>query len=483
MPGFVDKILRRKRVLTSPARAAGHSAKGQKRAYQRTKLSGPDFQRWAGNKTKELILSDEVLADRGRALKFLCETVCRYYPVASAAVWTWKNLCSTRQKVKYIGGSDLERKKAKEIISDLDARISPFSYVQGGGMDMLVNQLFHYLFTYGRFAGNLHLSRDLSEVQMFEILDPFRIRFTKKDRKAYIETEDHLWQEANKNTFFYYALDMDWVNPYGEAMLEAAWSLMEMAQDMLDDLSRSSANVGVPRLHIKINQPEKMEGEDDEEYVQRANSYFDAYVENFADIAPDDNFYSWNDISIGTVGGHPGASGFVWQLNRQIFDEEIIAGFHLFPWIVGKSSQTTKNWVRSQFDLIMSQTESVQKVGKRFAEWIRGVELALKGVHNVRVHQQFEPVRDPARKDMAVASRFEIANVEAKIKDGFISVDDGARELGYNQAHDKERFPFNKGIEDTGVSLSNGEEVEEFREDIEEIKEKIDNLAQRKESE
>lgn len=468
-------------VLTAQMRGKPRGVK--QGVFSKTKMSAREFGEWAGKSTVSMPVGSNVIPDYSQAYKFFFQTVSRYYPMAAAAVWTWGNLCSTRQKLKFIGGSDSERENAKAIVSELDERISPFKFVQGGGMDVLLGQLFHYLFTYGRFAGNLVLSRDASRVEEFAIVDPFWVKFTKKEREAYTSVDGVNYYKTNPNTFFYYALDMDWENPYGAAMLESSWSLMKMADNMLKDLTVSSANAGVPRLHIKIKQPGILEGEDEVEYNKRAESYFDAYVDKFAEMAADDNIYSWDDLSVGVVGGHPGASGFVWRINRQILDEEIIAGFHLFPWIVGKSTQTTKNWVRSQFNLIMAQVETVQKIGKRFSEWIRNTELALKGITSVKTHQAFEPVRDPARKDIAIAERFEISNVENKVKDGFISADDGARELGYEKAEDNELLLKKSGeTEDPGHKDDKADEILERIEEIEEIVETLADREDRSES-
>lgn len=473
----------RKASIKQPAaRAGGLRPPVNIKKFTKNKVSGGEFRQWAGGNTRVMPLDDGGMPDYGSGLKFLFETVSRFFPMASAGVWTWKNLCSTRQSVKYLGGEEKDREAAKQIIARLDEQIAPFKFVKGGGMDLLLSQFFHYLFTYGRFAGNLRLSRDLSEVEGFEIMNPFRVKFSREKREPYTSKDGISFTRANEKTFFFYAMDMSWENPYGSALLEAAWSLMGMADDMLTDMSRSSANAGVPRLHIKIDQPVKLDEEDDEIYIDRSNAYFDSYMQQFADIAPDDNFYSWNDLSIGVVGGHPGASGFVWRMNRQIIDEEIIAAFHLFPWIIGKSASTTKNWVRSQFDLIMSQTETIQKIGKRFAEWIRNTELRLKGITNVRVHQKFEPVRDPARKDMAIAERFEISNIESKVKDRFISVDDGARELGYDKAYDAKNFPFGKAGEEVNPAHRE-DKNDEVLEGMEEIKEAIDNLTHKEDEE
>jgi len=320
-------------------------------------------------------------------------------------------------------------------------------------------------------------------VEKFQIGDPFMVAFN-KERYPYESMDGHVYKRTNEKSFFYYGLDMDWENPNGTAMVEAAWSLMQMANNMLDDMARSSANAGIPRLHIKITQPDKLDDEDDSDYIGRANAYFDSYVQKFADIGPDDNFYSWDDLSIGVAGGQPGATGVVWRMNRGIFDEEIIAGFHLFPWIVGKSTQTTKNWVRSQFDLIMAEAEALQKVGSRFIEWIGNIELRLNGIVNVKLKHYFEPVRDPARKDMAIAERFEIANVDEKIQKRFISPDDGARELGYDKCYDSEHFPYRKSDEDTKDGPNHKDDkADEILEGIEEIRERMDNQTFAEDSE
>ena len=433
----------KKPIIRSVAKAATVSPK--KNSIVKEKVSDKDFKSWSQGSTQVLTLDQRTLSDKAAFCKMFFALITRYYPAASSARWFWKNLCSTAQKVKFEGGSDSQKKEAKQRVNLLDARISPLKSVKGGGMDVLIAQFFHYIFTYGRFAGFLVPDANFTRIEKFQIVDPFSVRFLDDlDRTPYVTKDNREFFKANQATFFYYGLSMDYDNPYGIALLEAAWSIMKMAEEMLDDMRLSSSNAGLPRLHIKITQPDKDDTEDHEDYVDRISTYFDSYVDNLSDIAPDDNFYTWDDVSIGVTGGHTGAGGFIWRNNHQVLDEEITSAFHLYPWIVGKSAQTTKNWVRTQFDLLLIEVSSIQRVAKRFAEWVRNTDLLLGGITAVRSIHTFELPRDPARKDIAIAERFEIENSERKVLNGVISPETGAMELGYDKAHAPELI-FKKG--------------------------------------
>ena len=331
------------------------------------------------------------------------------------------------------GKSDAENARAKGLISELDRRISPFKFSRTGGMDQLVDTMYKYLFTWGRFSGELLVPPDGSRVEGFRLIDPFTVSF-KNDLTPLLRERGGLYRIPNPNTFYYYGFGMTLDNPYGECMLEAAKSLIAIADEMLQDMRFSSANAGVPRLHVKVTQPQILPNESSQNYVDRCNKYFDETVSELSEVGPYDNFYSWADIEISVAGGQQ-VGGFIWKINRQVIDEEITAAFHLFPWVLAKSSSTTKNWVASQFDLLMSQVDSVQKEAKRFAEWIRNTDLALNGLPHVHCTHTFSRQRDPAARELALAEETKIRNAMSKEKQGYISHDDAARELGYDAAY------------------------------------------------
>lgn len=450
--------------------------------YKKTQLSASTIAEWSSSPaTKTLSFSRDVIHDKTKFRGAFFDLIARYYPMASNAVWVWKHLCSTNPHTRLIGGSDDERKRSREILDDLNTRISPLPFVRNGGVGSLISVLFEKLFTYGRFAGNLHLYRDGSGIEKFSLLNPFDVKFTQPDLSPYYATNNRDFLSVNPNTFYYYGLRITDENPYGSSMFEAAGKLLQIADQMIIDMSKVASNAGTPRLHIKVSQPEIQENEDPKDYIERAQAYFDSTVDEFTGLAPDDNIYTWSDVNVSNVGGHPGASGFVWNINRGVIDEEIISAFHLFPWVLGKSAATTKNWVSSQFDLLMEQVESIQLETEKLLNWIQNTELRLKGITNTSASNTFQRMRDPAQREMAIAERFRISNVKSKVLMGFITPNDGARELGYDRAVDEKRIFNMKDNQNKPInSDDNSLAIDSTEERLERIEDMLSELSQNK---
>jgi hypothetical protein len=102
----------------------------------------------------------------------------------------------------------------------------------------------------------------------------------------------------------------------------------------------------------------------------------------------------------------------------------------LFPWALGRSHGATKNWVEAQFNILMQIVDSVQDAGIIFADWLRTTELRFKGNLAVPRHQ-FSPNQDPFLLDKRKAQEIHFRTVHSKFKEGYISREQAAQELGY----------------------------------------------------
>lgn len=360
-------------------------------------------------------------------------------PVVSNGIAAWVDLSATRQRVEYHGGSERQQGKAQEIIAALDQRVYEYDFERQAGMDKLMSAFFISYFTNGRFCAELIPYADGSGVAYVSVVNPFTVSFARRGEGVVLvqERQDGTKVDLPRDRMFYSAFDPDAEHPGGVSMLDSIGWVLEIKEKLIEDMAKSSHNVGYPRLHVRIDRPEPLPGEKDSDYVARANAEFDGTEEAFRDVGVEENIVSWSDVNVTVVGGAQGS--FTWSVNADRVGEEVIVGLHLYAWVLGLSYGTTKNWVDSQFDLLMTRVLRAQRSGKRFAEWIRNVELAMRG-SPVRCEHHFETVRDPGELIKQRALSFRWKRVDEMVQRGVIGPEQGARELGYQGAYNAGRF-------------------------------------------
>jgi hypothetical protein len=358
-------------------------------------------------------------------------------PIISAGVWAWVRLCATKQ-TRLIEGSTIEIKRANEALAALDARLLELPYGRGSGFDKLTEAYFLELFTTGKFAGEVILTGDGHAIDHFRFIDPYLISWLHDQNKGWLpvmKRDDGGDEQLDPARFFHGTLGTDLSNPFGVEPLASIPFVAEVEQLMLEDMARSSHNAGTPRLQIKVGRPERFSWEGDNEYINRANNYFNDIVKEFQNLEPDENVFTWGDVEVAMVGG--GGYTWNWRLNREQVIEDVITGLKLFPWVLGKTHRSTQNWVQSQFDLLMQMVAAHQKAGSDLVDWICNQELELQGI-KARVAHRFDGHPDPFQLERMRAEEIRIRNVDFKVANGYISKDDGARELGYTKAFQKD---------------------------------------------
>ena len=350
-------------------------------------------------------------------------------PIVSAAIWTWRHLCATPQTLS-VDGDDSEVKQAWKIIAALEKHVHPNGFLRGNGVNRLCEDFFLELFTTGAFAGVIIPFPDGSSIDYFRQIDASRISWEGSGRvQAYMEDERGDKVYLPQDTFFYSALGTDIKNPGGIEPLASIPFVVAIEQLMLEDMARSAHNAGNPRIHIRITPPPRFDSEGDQEYIERVNSYFDSTVNQFYKLEADENLFTWNDVEVKIVGAEPGRS-YVWKINREQVIEDVITGLKLFPWALGRSHGATKNWVQAQFNILMQIVDSIQEAGAVFAEWLRTTELRMNGNLAVPKHQ-FAPNQDPFLLERRKAQDIHFKTVHLKFKEGYITREQAAQELGY----------------------------------------------------
>jgi len=378
-------------------------------------------------------------SNKGAFYRYIRDSV----PIISAGVQAWVRLCATRQS-QLIEGNAAQVAKARNALTMLDGRILELPYGRGSGLNKLIEACYLELFTTGRFAGEAVLTENGDRIDHFRSIDPYRVSW-KHEEEGWVpyikKDEDNIdafgseYEKIDPKLFYYGTLGTDLTNPSGIEPLASIPFVAEVEQLMLEDMARSSHNAGVPRLQVKMNRPERFNWEGDSEYTDRANRYFQDMVNEFRNLEPDQNVFTWGDVEVKLVGG--GGNNWNWRLNREQVIEDVITGLKLFPWVLGRSHKTTQNWVRSQYDMLMQIVSFHQSSGIDLLNWLCNLELKLQGIEAHASHR-FEDHPDPFRLERVQAESVHLTNVDRKVERGYISKDDGARELGYVKAFQKD---------------------------------------------
>ncbi len=315
-----------------------------------------------------------------RLYRFMADSI----PLVNSVIWTWSRLAAAEGEFKFRkNGQELTNSAASAVLDNLFLRINQFNFGRGGNSNDLMHPFFHSLFLDGAVLGKMYFYPDLSGLSNFEFFNLGRseISFGRSGKIKVMVEKDGGEQNFSGDDLYYYALNSDLSHPQGRSILKAVPFISYVEQQLVDDMRRTMHNSGYHRLHVKIKPPEKREGENDDAYINRANSYFDNTVSMIKDIEPEDNPVTWDDVAIEHIG--PKNSGGVrsnsWYLSHRAMVEEICSGTNLAPFLLGYSYNATTNWAHLKYDLVMRQVGSVQGAAINFFNRLANIELALKG--------------------------------------------------------------------------------------------------------
>lgn len=339
-----------------------------------------------GERDKITFPADYGYHERITLYRFLRDQI----PVVNGAVWTWTQLCSSPMEFNSSSKKTEEANSSlKNAIEKLNRQLAPNSYYKSGGLERLSDLFFSSLFTDGAFAGTIEIGND-GDVIGFQPVDIRNLTFEyESDRsepamrglKIYYETPDGKLLLDPEN-FIYIPLDDDSTDPRGKSILQSIGFVSRLEQKLLDDMQKSQEKAGYNRVHVLIKKPERRMGEAENDFIDRANSYFDDTVGLFSGIKPADSVVTWDDIELKTVGPAGGGATVThsWYLSHRAVVEDVCAGVHLDPFMLGYSYGNTQSWAKFKFELVLRQVVSVQRLAVRFFEWLINKQLDLSGI-------------------------------------------------------------------------------------------------------
>lgn len=315
---------------------------------------------------------------RIRLYRFLAESV----PVIGACIWTWSRLCAAPGRFRVLDPpTESTGKKAEDRLESLTERFALGPSGRHLTLAAWLVDLFTCLFRDGHYGGFLAVHRDTSGVDCFVPVDPIDI-IQESDHPNRLQLErDQGAISLERPDFFHLALNHGLTAPLGRSILSSVPFVSYIQQQLVDDMRRASHNAGYHRLHVKVTAPERLAGETDSAYTERINAYFDGTVKMMRDCDITDNPVTWDDVNIEYIGPeHTRSVSSQWFLNHRAMIEEICAGTHLAPFLLGYSYGDTTTWSSFKFDVVMRQVRSVQNEAARLLERIGNIDLALAGI-------------------------------------------------------------------------------------------------------
>ncbi|MCD6162748.1 MAG: hypothetical protein J7K40_10095 [candidate division Zixibacteria bacterium] len=361
--------------------------------------------------------------DRLSLYRFLAENI----PILNGAIWLWTRLCAAPVEFKF---SSLSESSGQAMIAGLDRVLSPYAYQKSGGIETIINMFFRSLFMDGCFGGEIILDHQGKSISEFIPSDNRMLSFEQENDswQIYCECDDRR-VKVEPGSFYFTGLDSTLHDPRGVSMLSTIGFISHLEQKLINDMSQNLERSGYQRIQVQLNRPERLAGESESSYIERANSYFDSTVDMMKNLRPSDSAVTWDDVNISSVGpsGTGGASS--WYLYHRALVEDICAGVHLDPFMLGFSFGTTQTWARFKFELMMRQIISVQEKAKGFLRWLVGLEMALRGLPG-DVEILFDNRRVFGSLERFKAESFMIESIISQYKTGLLDKQEARDRLG-----------------------------------------------------
>ena len=363
--------------------------------------------------------------ESGRYRRMLYRFLTENIPVINACVWTWVRLAAAPAEYRVIDtDNDSLRELAEQRLKSLSERLYTNALGNRVGMDTLLPELFLSLYRDGIFGGFVAVAPDGSGVDQFIPVDPINLSTEgdKPSQRLVLELENGR-VNLDRPDFHYIPFGGGIAEPFGCSILQAVPFVTYIEQQMVDDMRRTNHNSGYHRLHVKVTPPERFSGESETAYNDRINDYFDYTIKMIRSLDLDENPVTWDNIDIQHLG--PDKSKEVaasWFMTHRAMIEDICAGTHLAPYMLGYSYGATTTWSSFKFDIVMRQVRSIQTRVAAFFEWLAQIDLALAGI-DVRCRFVFDNTFAYQAKDNLAVETGRIDNILKALQAGLIDQD------------------------------------------------------------
>jgi hypothetical protein len=221
-------------------------------------------------------------------------------------------------------------------------------------------------------------------------------------------------------------------SPYAIPPFLASLPIVEVVENMITELKGLAQKIGlIGFLDVKFPPLAKAPNETETEYQERALNWLENIAQQVVENMSKGVFLHYDGTEAAFKEISPNAGGL-----REIIDlaeKWLIEGAKSQPAVLGFSTGYTETWATVALHVFSAQLENIQRLVRRFLEFVYRLHLMLKGFDIEDVNIIFNPLPDFEPQRKAEARLKEAQRIATLLQAGVIDVETAKKELGYEE--------------------------------------------------
>jgi hypothetical protein len=237
-------------------------------------------------------------------------------------------------------------------------------------------------------------------------------------------------------TYQYYAVETVDNSPYSKPPATAAvQAITEMQNEVVENVKyivKKFSILGL--LSVMVRRLSKRPNETDSEFDARSQKYLTAVTNSLSGKFNRGLVVAYDNLQFKGESVTANGKGF-YDVYR-VVAETVMSGLGQQPAFFGRTDSTTETYADVVYQLLLARAHNFQRLVKRRRERTYRLDLRLAGIDVDGVSLRFNKAFSRSLLAEAQAREIEIRNAIEKAKNGIISADEAAQELGYDSAFD-----------------------------------------------
>ena len=396
-------------------------------------------------------------------------------PDVSMALWNWLRLCNPGWTciVTRPGTSDPDLPAQSLLDAFLASLRGPYVN-QTPGANVVIGMALSSLFLRGSALLELVLDARGRVPVNIAVPDPIYARYKKVKDPVYGDGyelgqyQNQKWVPFDRPTIISVPLDPLPTGPYGRPVAGSSLNTVLFLVAVFNDLRRVIQQQGWPRMDLEVDLPALLaamppESDDPTALQNWAQEAIDQIVTVYNALEPDEAYVHLNTTKVNGVAGAAGSAGLAAiAAIVQGLERRMARALKTQPMFLGITDSSTESQAKQQVAMQAAGIRAVQHALEDALTRLLTLALQVQGIL-ADVSFRFSELRALEADANAVTDAKEIANWEAKVRNGWATADEAAMAVmghpavGEAIAGQVEMFATESATEDTESAEDSGE--------------------------